>query len=494
MGSVGGRSGLTGAVGYVLDPRRPTGEEIRRVLAERLDDAVATLDRVLAGDADDVERAVHDVRKRCKESRGAGRLVRPRLGHEARRFDALVRDAAGHLSEFRDAHALLATFDALLVATGDDGLLHTVRDRQAAVAEEASAAIAGGDERIGAARDLLAEASTCVERWDVGTGFEVVGDGLVATYRSGRRRLRDAESDPTDEDMHEWRKAVKYLWYQLRLLRDAAPSVVGPAVDVLDALGEALGEDHDLAVLVARLDAEPERFGDTAAVDHARLLARSQQDLLRARAFRAGATVFAESPKSFGHRIRRLWQIAGERGPELPVGGIAALAERPNVDDTPVATTVERERKFLVAEPPADLPPGTALRQGYLTTTTAVSAVAVRVRDAGACTLTVKAGTGTERTEIEVPIDRAQFEAAWLLTEGRRISKTRHLVPAGEHVVELDVFHGDHDGLVIAEVEFDSAEALESFTPPAWFGREVSDDPRYANAALASDGLPADPG
>jgi CYTH domain-containing protein len=125
--------------------------------------------------------------------------------------------------------------------------------------------------------------------------------------------------------------------------------------------------------------------------------------------------------------------------------------------------------------------------------------VSVRVRDAGpeGCTLTVKAATGTdrtERTEIEVPIDRSQFEAAWPLTEGSRVTKTRHRIPTGDHVIELDVFHGDHDGLIIAEVEFDSMEALGAFEAPPWFGLEVSTDERYTNAALARQGLPADPG
>ena len=57
-------------------------------------------------------------------------------------------------------------------------------------------------------------------------------------------------------------------------------------------------------------------------------------------------------------------------------------------------------------------------------------------------------------------------------------------------MIELDVFSGAHDGLVLAEVEFESTEALEAFEPPEWFGPEVTDDGRYTNAGLALDGLP----
>ena len=60
----------------------------------------------------------------------------------------------------------------------------------------------------------------------------------------------------------------------------------------------------------------------------------------------------------------------------------------------------------------------------------------------------------------------------------------------GDHVIELDVFGGTLDGLVIAEVEFDSTSAMDAFAPPAWFDREVTDDGAYTNASLALHGLP----
>ncbi len=118
----------------------------------------------------------------------------------------------------------------------------------------------------------------------------------------------------------------------------------------------------------------------------------------------------------------------------------------------------------------------------------------MRVRDAGhhGRTLTVKAGRGAERTELEWAIGNDQFEAAWPHTDGRRVVKTRHRIPHGTHLIELDVFAEDLDGLVFAEVEFDSVEALAEFEPPAWFGREVTDDGRYTNASLSLHGRPVE--
>jgi CYTH domain-containing protein/CHAD domain-containing protein len=470
-------------MGYVLDPRRRLRREVRRVAVERLDHAIDLLDRALdPADDIDLETAVHEVRKRCKSSRGLARLVRPALGDDFTTFDRLVRDAANELSSLRDAHALLRTFDALAGPEGDPVVM-AVRDRHARIARTAEhAAISSGDARLSTARSLLAEARRAARRWRVPDGFAGLDDGILATYRRGRRGLRRASADPTDERLHEWRKAVKYLWYQMQLVHDAAPSVLGPLVDELDRLAETLGDDHDLAVLVHLLSQHPAEYGSPDELDQVCALARRRQHELRARAFRSGATIYAESAPTFVRRIGSYWQLTVTLGPEPQ--------DEPDDTERP-DEHVERERKFLVHDLPegAELADAVVLRQGYLAADPRRS---VRIRDAGSegCTLTVKAGAGAERTEIEWTIDRAEFDAAWPHTEGQRIEKTRRRIPHGRHLIELDVFGGALDGLVIAEVEFPSADALAEFTPPDWFGIEVTDDGRYSNASLALHGLP----
>ena len=153
----------------------------------------------------------------------------------------------------------------------------------------------------------------------------------------------------------------------------------------------------------------------------------------------------------------------------------------------------EIERKFIVDELPVGLlrDDGTHLRQGYLAEDGDVS---LRVRIAGeSATLTVKAGRGRSRTEVEVPISNSQAEALWPLTEGRRVVKTRWRVPLGDAarlVAEVDDYHDDLDGLRTVEVEFESDKLADSFVPPSWFGREVTADAAWTNAALARDGRP----
>ena len=149
----------------------------------------------------------------------------------------------------------------------------------------------------------------------------------------------------------------------------------------------------------------------------------------------------------------------------------------------------EIERKFLVTEMPRAESGSTAIEQGYLALDQDTE---VRLRRAGdELFLTAKGGHGEVREEVEVSIDPKSFEALWPLTAGRRVRKVRHYMPLAHGLrAEVDVYEDGLDGLRTVEVEFDSPEASRAFTPPPWFGRELTGDRRYANQTLATEGLP----
>jgi adenylate cyclase len=154
----------------------------------------------------------------------------------------------------------------------------------------------------------------------------------------------------------------------------------------------------------------------------------------------------------------------------------------------------EIERKWLVREPPADLDrfPSKAIDQGYVAIDADGTEVRIRRAD-GDATMTIKQGAGRTRAEEEFAIADDRFERLWALTEGRRLEKRRHLVPGPDNLTfELDRYGGDLEGLVVVEVEFPDERAADSFAAPPWFGREVTDDARYKNQALASNGTPGE--
>jgi adenylate cyclase len=151
---------------------------------------------------------------------------------------------------------------------------------------------------------------------------------------------------------------------------------------------------------------------------------------------------------------------------------------------------MEVERKFLVNEPP-DLSGADAdeIEQGYLAIG---SDGEVRVRHMGEkLVLTAKRGSGLSRQEAEVELDRESFDELWPLTEGRRLQKRRHVLDRGDLKIEVDVYGGDLEGLVVAEIEFPSEEEARAFDPPDWLGEEVTGDHRYLNETLATAGAPS---
>jgi adenylate cyclase len=81
-----------------------------------------------------------------------------------------------------------------------------------------------------------------------------------------------------------------------------------------------------------------------------------------------------------------------------------------------------------------------------------------------------------------------QFDALWPATVGQRLIKVRYDVPWKKHTIEIDVYRGRHDGLVVAEVEFDDLKTCANFEAPDWLGRAVTGKRKYSNVALALDG------
>jgi adenylate cyclase len=144
----------------------------------------------------------------------------------------------------------------------------------------------------------------------------------------------------------------------------------------------------------------------------------------------------------------------------------------------------EIERKFVVRRLPQEVgdQPGVSIRQGYLSVKPAE--VRIRSQDEARHELTVKSTGGLTRTEVTVPVTGEQFDELWPLVEGE-IEKTRHTLPHDGRTVEVDVYGGKLQGLLVAEVEFPSEDEAASFVPPSWFGAEVTSDPRYRNSALA---------
>lgn len=157
-----------------------------------------------------------------------------------------------------------------------------------------------------------------------------------------------------------------------------------------------------------------------------------------------------------------------------------------------VGMAIEIERKFLVA-PDFQIPDGSTgaqLRQAYVTDPD--SRVEVRVRAKGSQFLMAlkchdSQSTAMAREEVEFDITAETFHQVWELAAGESVSKFRWDVPLPDGLVAtVDVYDGAHLGLRTVEVEFDSVAAAQEFSPPEWFGEDVTGQARYANRLLAA--------
>jgi CHAD domain-containing protein len=292
---------------FRLTPGQPVPDELRRVARGRIDHAVDELH----GDSDSSpEQAVHEARKDMKKLRALLRLVRAELGDDLYRSEnETFRDTARQLSSVRDADVMLATLGELEERYGElPGVARRLRPALVAHRFRTSA----GSLRSGSAAAVAAlmQARARIEDWPLATdGFDAFEAGLWRSYRRGRRNFEAARELPSTENLHEWRKRVKDLWYHSLLLEESWKPVMSALADEAHELSDRLGDDHDLAVLGAWA------HENTIALNGADPVLRGFDVIVQARrrelqeeAFDYGARLYADKPSLFVGRVRAWWE------------------------------------------------------------------------------------------------------------------------------------------------------------------------------------------
>ena len=157
----------------------------------------------------------------------------------------------------------------------------------------------------------------------------------------------------------------------------------------------------------------------------------------------------------------------------------------------------EIERKWLVDidKIPYDLTKekGIELQQAYVSFSPTIR---IRSIDSESFVLTVKGEPAHEsalqREEFEIRISAEEYAFLMKKTEGTVITKTRYKIKEGAYTQEIDLFHGELEGLCYLEIEFPSVEEAESYPNPEWVKRDVSKLKDYTNGSLAKQGMPKD--
>ena len=281
-------------MGYKLDPSEPLRQGLRRVADEVLGKAIQTISEARAEGVAvaAIDEAVHDVRKTTKNVRALLRMFRPGLGETYAVENKALRDAARGLSFHRDRRVVRDTIRELIGSGMQD--VDAVTDRVAPAREENAPDLR---DSLEATESSLRTIRGRVSGWNVKRARRCAAEGIQQVYRQGRIALRQCGSRAPDTRWHELRKHVKYHWNHARLMRDHHP-VVEDYATRFGELAQTLGNLQDMAILLRRLDAEPDTtFHDLSVLREA---ADARAADLRGSASRVGAALYAVKPRAIG--------------------------------------------------------------------------------------------------------------------------------------------------------------------------------------------------
>ena len=286
---------------FRLKLREPLPEGLKRVFCEQIDCALHSCQHP----AKQRGVTVHEVRKHLKKLRAAMRLAIGAVGKNCHaQEDRCVRKIGRSVSDLRDAQVRLHTFIQLRnkAAKNSERQLFPRTEELLLLERESFSAAFDGWQK--AAIPQLENVKACLVAWPLhGLNWKQICNAVCKIYRRGQRALAATIDDPGSENLHAWRKRVKDVWYQLRILQPLNRVVLEEMAHDAEVLGELLGSEHDLDFLRARLEKES---GDETLADE---LAQLQKLItkrcirLRCDALELGRRFYAEPSKAFAKRI-----------------------------------------------------------------------------------------------------------------------------------------------------------------------------------------------
>lgn len=295
---------------YRLKPNESISTGIKRIATEQIEKAIKEL---AATDELGVDEAVHQTRKRLKKTRAVVRLVRDRLGAESyKQENARFRDIARNLANLRDAKVQIETLDNLTDYFADtvapETFIDTRRELRVDYRREYQRVLE--ENILTSVKNQLKDAREAIADWQIDSNdWSAMDRSLKRVYKRGYKGLHHAISQPTAENLHDWRKRVKYLRYQLRIIRPIWSEMIKEWLDQTHDLSDYLGEDHDLAVLKEFVSRQPERFDRDNTLETLTALCDRRREELQSAAILLGKRIYTEKPKAFVNRLGNYWQI-----------------------------------------------------------------------------------------------------------------------------------------------------------------------------------------
>ena len=288
---------------YRIEKGEGLAEALGRIAAEEMDLARTELRRQDGG------KAVHSARKAIKRLRALLRSLRvvfPKKLYQTE--NQRLAEAGRTISPLRDLQVQLRTLGKLRDGRGRAGgkIRRDLLRRQENFARKIPALRR-------TVRRMLGDSRGTIGSWPLDkTTPMTLAAGLKRIYKQGRSALKTACKNPSPENLHEWRKKAKALGYGFELIECLVPKKIARTMRLCQTLGDALGDDHDLFLVLQALARENQ---SQPARDYAGLARRisAKRAKLQKQAFKLGKMVYSEKPRAFAKRLDRHLGGAGTK-------------------------------------------------------------------------------------------------------------------------------------------------------------------------------------
>ncbi len=291
---------------FKLEEKESFNESFRRIVLEQIDRAESSL----SSGSDDLDKSVHDARVCIKKIRALLRLVHHSLGKELFEIeDKSFRDIGRLLSGARKHAAMLEVVDVISERADDAETKRLIQIIRGLISESKKSDEEKRAAAMSEAHEELVKLKSRIAKWPDVSADVSFKKGLRRIFKKGRTSLAEAYEAYTIDAFHEWRKHVKHLLYQSRMLRPIWPRYIKALLTDLKTIGQLLSEDHDLALfrkMISEMDlAEVEEGKSIEKLFH---LIDNRRVEVEQEARYLGNRIYSEKPRAFADRMRTYWK------------------------------------------------------------------------------------------------------------------------------------------------------------------------------------------
>jgi len=293
---------------YKLDKEKSLIKNINSIAYEEIDGCLNSLENL------NIHEAIHDIRKRLKKLRALSRLVRDELGDKNyKTINTYFRDLGREISDLRDLTAHLETIDLLKERYGKHIYVNFFKAFANQIEKERDELEENLRSQNFFSKHLVEKLKKAKEEltsWPVESDkIDIILPSIERVYKRGNKALKNAYKIPEKENFHEWRKRVKYLWYQTLLLQDMWPNFFNTLEAEIHQLADFLGDDHDLMELNEKIISEDFVLPDVSQQELMTAIINEYSNHLRMEARTKGELIYAEAPEDFRKRIGKYTEI-----------------------------------------------------------------------------------------------------------------------------------------------------------------------------------------